>query len=236
MPEDEDTGLTAQPGPTFAAGTSSPRKRLPWWPRPDRTGPLAVEQTLIFDAGAGLDRSVTLWYSVAPRSAGSRRRQLKSQYGVVPVVTDLEAREIGGLDLTVRVTEQTDRNPLAAGRRYELVPSIPWSPGRHAVVINYRLGDVWVEADGANALVLPLQLRGRPGWLPAGRSGPDPGSWGDPHWSALRPISTSTHAAECGSREFFAYHDREYSSVSALVVTDPPGVTAQPIPITERET
>jgi hypothetical protein len=97
------------------------------------------------------------------------------------------------------------------------------------------LADLWVRADGGNALVLPLSFA----------SGPAAGQPADlvriqvTGAAALQCAATNLNFSErrrCGSRGSFTYHDQEFSEVSAIVMTDPPTVTADPIPVTERPT
>ena len=157
--EAEPIGTTPS-GPSFAPGELTPEETVVVaTPRPD--GSLAVAQTLVFDAGPGLDRPVSM--DVGGTRLGWKSSPRTVQYGVLPVVADLQAREVGGSNLTVRITERPNPNPLSAGRRYELVPAAPWSPGRHAVTVSYVLDDVWVQVEGAPTARPPAEVRRRTG-------------------------------------------------------------------------
>jgi hypothetical protein len=55
--------------------------------------------------------------------------------------------------------------------------------------------------------------------------------------SALQCPATNVNFADrrsCGDGDRLAYHDGELDQVEALVVPDPAGVTAEPIPVPER--
>ena len=125
----------------------------------------AIEQKLIFDAGPGTDAPVT-WY-VGGTQLGWQSSAREIRYGVTPKVVEFGAREItatgASIELTTTVIDNADaRDPFFHGHRYRVAGSGPWSAGRHAVMINYVLGDVWVEVDGLPAVVLPLRVVGGP--------------------------------------------------------------------------
>jgi len=133
---------------------------------PRANGTVAVEQKLIFDAGSGMDAPGT-WY-VGGTQLGWQSSAREIGYGVTPKVLEFDAREITAADTSTDLTTMviddiSARDPFFRGHRYRLAGAGPWSAGRHAVMINYVLGDVWVEADGVPVAVLPLRIVGGPG-------------------------------------------------------------------------
>jgi hypothetical protein len=100
-------------------------------------------------------------------------------------------------------------------------------------MISYTLGEVWVQADGVRVLVLPLSFV----------SGPAHGQSADlvrvrvRGASALQCPATNVNFADrrpCGTGDRLTYHHGELNQVEAVVVADPAGVTAEPIPVTAR--
>ena len=124
------------------------------------------------------------------------------------------------------------RDPFFHGHRYRVAGYAPWSAGRHAVMINYVLGDVWVEADGLPAVVLPLRVVGGP-------------ASGQPldlvrltvrEATTLECPATNTNFSErrnCGWAGTLTFHADELDQVEAVVVPNLSAVTATPIPVTE---
>jgi hypothetical protein len=90
-----------------------------------------------------------------------------------------------------------------------------------------------VRADGVRLLVLPLRFVSGPAQPQAADlvrlqvSGA----------STLQCPATNINFADrraCGARDRLVYHDGELNQVEAVVVPDPAGVTAEPIPVPER--
>jgi hypothetical protein len=227
-----DTSLTVPAGPTLGAGELTPEEStVVATPRPD--GTVHVEQKLVFDAGPGMDFPVT-WY-IGGTQIG--RQSDDTQYGVVPTITALSAREVtpgaGTVDLAVTVDDSDIDDPFFDGHRYRLAAPGPWAAGRHAVMISYTLGDVWVEAEGARVLVLPLRFVSGP----ANPQAADLVRVQVRGASALECPATNVDFADrrpCGTDARLAYHNDELNQVEAVLVPDPAGVTAEPIPVTAR--
>jgi hypothetical protein len=219
-------------GPTFAAGELTPQETtVVATPRPD--GTVQVEQKLVFDAGPGIDFPAT-WY-IGGTQIGWQSDD--AQYGVIPTITAVTAREVtpagGSVDLAVSVDDSDIDDPFFDGHRYRLAAPGPWAPGRHAVMISYTLGDVWVRADGVRVLVLPLRFVSGP----ANPQAADLVRLQVPGAAALQCPATNIDFADrpaCGDGDRLVYHDGELNQVEAVVVPDPAGVTADPIPVSER--
>ena len=234
LPRRNDTDPPVMPGPSFAAGELTPEEStVVATPRPD--GTVQVEQKLIFDAGPGMDYPVT-WY-IGGTQIGWQSSARDAQYGVIPTISGVTARELTTtgetVDLAVSVDDSGIDDPFFDGHRYRLAAPGPWTPGRHAVMISYTLGEVWVQADGVRVLVLPLQF----GSGPANSQPADLTRLQVPGASALQCPATNVNFADrraCGAGDRLAYHDGELDQVEAVVVPDPAGVTAEPIPVTEK--
>ena len=201
-------------------------------PGPD--GTVRVEQELIFDAGPGMDYPVT-WYIGGTQIGWKSSSPAEAQYGVIPtIVTNLEAREIGGLDLTVRDTERIDRTRSSTGTATGWPPPVPWAPGRHAVMISYTLGEVWVQADGVRCWCCRCSSA-------AARPTPSRPTWSGCRCAGatrLQCPATNVNFADrrCvrSGRPAAPTTTVSWTSVEAVVVPDPAGVTAEPIPVTEE--
>ena len=229
-----DAGPTIVAGPSFSAGELTPEEStVIATPQPD--GTVQVEQKLVFDAGPGMDFPVT-WY-IGGTQIGWRSSARQAQYGVIPTISAVTAREVTTAgrttDLAVRVDDSGIDDPFFDGHRYRLAARGPWAAGRHAVIISYTLGDVWVRADGVRTLVLPLSF----GSGPANRQPADQVRLQVQGASTLQCPATNVNFADrrsCGTGARLAYHDGELDQVEAVVVADPAGVTAEPIPVPEK--
>jgi hypothetical protein len=234
LPRRDDTDPPVQAGPSFAAGELTPEEStVVATPQPD--GTVRVEQELIFDAGPGMDYPVT-WY-IGGTQIGWQSSTREAQYGVIPTISAVTAREMtttgGTVELAVSVDDSAIDDPFFDGHRYRLAAPGPWAPGRHAVMISYTLGEVWVQADGVRVLVLPLQF----GSGPANSQPADLVRLQVPGASLLQCPATNVNFADrraCGDGDRLAYYDGELDQVEALVVSDPAGVTAEPIPVPEK--
>ena len=158
-----DPDVPAAAGPSFAAGELTPEEStVIATPQPD--GTVQVEQKLVFDAGPGMDFPVT-WY-IGGTQIGWQSSAREPQYGVIPTISAVTAREVtaagGTTDLAVSVDDSDIDDPFFDGHRYRLAAPGPWDAGRHAVMISYTLGDVWVQADDVRVLVLPLSFGSGP--------------------------------------------------------------------------
>lgn len=228
------TDRTVEAAPTFAAGELTPEEStVVATPRPD--GTVHVEQRLVFDAGPGMDYPVT-WY-IGGTQIGWQSSAREAQYGVIPTISAVTARKViaagGTTDLAVSVDDSDIDDPFFDGHRYRLAAPGPWDAGRHAVMISYTLGDVWVQADGVRILVLPLSF----GSGPANRQPADLIRLQVQGASTLQCPATNVNFADrrpCGTGARLAYHDSELDQVEAVLVPDPAGVTAEPIPVTAR--
>jgi len=201
-------------------------------------GTVAVAQKLIFDAGSGMDAPIT-WY-VGGTQLGWQSSAREIGYGVTPSVLEFDGREITAdgtsTDLTSTVIDDVSaRDPFFRGHRYRLAGAGPWPAGRHAVMINYVLGDVWVEAEGVPAVVLPLRIVGVPG----------SGQPLDLVRLTVRQAGTLEYPAaninfserqSCGRGGTLTFHPGELDQVDAAGVPNLSAVTAAPIPVTERRT
>jgi hypothetical protein len=234
MPCCDNPGPPVAAGPSFAAGELTPEEStVVATPQPD--GTVQVEQKLIFDAGPGMDYPVT-WY-IGGTQIGWQSSAREARYGVIPTISGVTAREItttgGTVDLAVSVDDSGIDDPFFDGHRYRLAAPGPWAPGRHAVMISYTLGEVWVQADGVRILVVPLRF----GSGPANRQPADLVRLQVPGASALECPATNVDFADrraCGTGDRLVYHDGELDQVEAVVVPDPAGVTAEPIPVREK--
>lgn len=220
-------------GPTFAPGELTPEEStITAAPQPD--GTVRVDQVLIFDAGPGLDRPVG-WY-VDGTQIGWKDPERTAQYGVIPRVVALEAREVpvDGAPVPLEITVDDDDldDPFFDGRRYQLRPPQPWAPGRHRVELSYVLGDVWVEAGGVRLLVLPLRFASGP----ANQQPADLTRVLVKVAGVLECPATDRSLGErepCGEGGRLTYRDN-LDDVEAVVVANPTGITAAPIPVTEK--
>ena len=222
-------------GPTFAPGELTPEEStVTAVPQPD--GTVRVDQVLIFDIAPGLEDRPATWY-LDGTQIGWKSAERTAQYGVIPRVVAVFAREIPVVDapieLKITVDESDYDDPFFDGRRYALIAPGPWSPGRHRVEFSYVLGDVWVEADGVRLLVLPLRFA----------SGPGNGQPSDlvrlqvRGAGALECPATNIDFADrrtCGEGDRLTYRPHEVDQREAVAVTSPVGVTAAPIPVTEK--
>ena len=218
----------------FGAGELTPEEStVVATPRPD--GTVRIEQRLVFDAGPGLDFPVT-WY-IGGTQIGRQSSPREGQYGVIPRIWDVAAHEVtaggGTVDLAVSVDDSEIDDPFFDGHRYRLAAPGPWAAGRHAVMLRYTLGEVWVQADGVRILVLPLRF----GSGPANSQAADLVRVQVVGASALQCPATNVSFADrrpCGTGGRLAYHDEELNQVEAVLVPDPAGVTAEPIPVAAR--
>jgi hypothetical protein len=232
---DSDPPVAA--APTVAPGELTPQEStVVVTPRAD--GTVAIEQKLIFDAGSGLDAPAT-WY-VGGTQLGWQSSAREIRYGMTPKVVEFGAREINAtgapVDLTTTVIENQDaRDPFFHGHRYRMSGPGPWSAGRHAVMINIVLSDVWVEIEGVPAVVLPLRFV----------AGPASGQPLDLVRLTVRGASTLECPAtninfserqSCGRAGTLTLHPDELDQVEAVVAPDLSAITAAPIPVTERRT
>ena len=203
-------------------------------PQPD--GTVRVDQVLIFDIVPGSRTARRPGTSTAPRSAGSPP-SATAQYGVIPKVVALEAREVPVADapvpLKITVDESDYDDPFFDGRRYALIAPGPWSPGRHRVEFSYVLGDVWVQVDGVRLLVLPLRFA----------SGPGNGQPQDlvrlqvTGAGELQCPATNVNFSDrrtCSDDGRLTYHPSELDQREAVAVPDLTAITAEPIPVTEK--
>lgn len=223
------------PGPTYAPGELTPEEStVTAVPQPD--GTVRVDQVLIFDTAPGLEDRPATWY-LDGTQLGWKSSERTAQYGVIPKVVALEAREVPVADapvpLKITVDESDYDDPFFDGRRYALTAPGPWSPGRHRVEFSYVLGDVWVEADGLRLLVLPLRFA----------SGPGNGQPQDlvrlqvKGAGALQCPATDLNFSErrtCGDGGRLTYSPDGLGQREAVAVTDLTQITAEPIPITEK--
>jgi hypothetical protein len=234
LPRRADTDPPVAAGPSFAAGELTPEEStVVATPRPD--GTVQVEQKLIFDAGPGMDYPVT-WY-IGGTQIGWQSSAREAQYGVIPTISGVTAKELTTtgetVDLAVSVDDSGIDDPFFDGHRYRLAAPGPWAPGRHAVMVSYTLGDVWVRADGVRVLVLPLRFVSGP----ANPQAADLVRLQVPGAAALQCPATKIDFADrpaCGDGDRLVYHDGELNQVEAVVVPDPAGITAEPIPVTEK--
>jgi hypothetical protein len=229
--------LTEDPdsGPTFAPGELTPEEStVTAVPQPD--GTVRVDQVLIFDVVPGLEDRPATWYLGGTR-IGWKSADRDAQYGVIPRVVALEAREVPVTDaprqLKITVDESDYEDPFFDGRRYSLIAPEPWTVGRHRVEFSYVLGDVWVEADGVRLLVLPLRLASGP----ANSQPVDLVRLQVRGAGRLECPATNVAFAErrsCGEGGWLVYHLDDLDQVEAVVVPEFGGVTAAPIPVTEK--
>jgi hypothetical protein len=222
-------------GPTFAPGELTPEEStVTAVPQPD--GTVRVDQVLIFDIAPGLEDRPATWY-LDGTQIGWKSSEREAQYGVIPTVVALSAREVpvtdAPVELKITVDDSDYDDPFFDGRRYALIHPRPWSTGRHRVEFSYVLGDVWVEAEGTRLLVLPLRFA----------SGPGNGQPQDlvrlqvPGVGALQCPATNVNFSErrrCGDGDRLVYRPDDVDQREAVVVTEPSGVTAAPIPVTEK--
>jgi hypothetical protein len=224
-----------EPHPTFAPGELTPEESTVL-ARPQPDGTVRVEQVLIFDVVPGLEGDPAAWYLGGTR-IGWKSAERTAQYGVIPKVVALEAREIPAAadPVPLKITADDDKNlkdPFFDGRHYRLIAPAPWSLGRHRVEFSYVLTDVWVVADGVRALVLPLQFA----------RGPGNGQPQDLVRLRVRgaagmqcPPTNVTFAErrKCGYDQL-TYRAGDLDQVQAVAVPEPVGVTAEPVPVTEK--
>ena len=224
-----------EPAPTYAPGELTPEEStVTAVPQPD--GTVRVDQVLIFDVVPGQEEKPARWY-LDGTQIGWKSAERKAQYGVIPKVVALSAREVpvtdAPVELKITVDESDYDDPFFDGRRYALIAPAPWTPGRHRVEFSYVLGDVWVEADGVRLLVLPLRFASGPGnsqpadlvrlWVRG--------------TGALECPATNIDFAErrrCGDGDRLVYRPHQADQREAVAVTEPSGVTAAPIPVTEK--
>ena len=223
------------PGPAFAPGELTPEEStVVAVPQPD--GTVRVDQVLIFDIAPGLEDRPATWY-LDGTQIGWKSSERTAQYGVIPKVVALEAREVPVADapvpLKITVDESDYDDPFFDGRRYALIAPGPWSPGRHRVEFSYVLGDVWVQVDGVRLLVLPLRFA----------SGPGNGQPQDlvrlqvTGAGELLCPSTNVNFSDrrtCSDDGRLTYHPFELDQREAVAVTDLTTITAEPIPVTEK--
>jgi hypothetical protein len=222
-------------GPTYAPGELTPEEStVTAIPQPD--GTVRVDQVLIFDIAPGLEDRPATWY-LGGTQLGWKSSERAAQYGVIPDVVALSAREVpvtdAPVDLKITVDDSDYDDPFFDGRRYALIAPGPWSPGRHRVEFSYVLGAVWVQADGVRLLVLPLQFA----------SGPGNGQPQDlvrlqvRGAGALQCPATNINFSErrsCGDGDRLVYRPDDLDQREAVTVTEPAGVTAPPVPVPEK--
>ena len=222
-------------GPTFAPGELTPEEStITAVPQPD--GTVRVEQVLIFDIVPGLEDRPVTWY-LDGTQIGWKSSEREAQYGVIPTVVALSAREVpvtdAPVELKITVDDSDYDDPFFDGRRYALIAPGPWSPGRHRIEFSYVLGDVWVEADGDPPAGAAAAVRQRSRQRPAAGSRPAPGPRGGGRCSARRPTSTSANAGAAATATAWSTTPTTRPG-EAVAVTEPSGVTAAPIPVTEK--
>jgi hypothetical protein len=223
------------PGPTFAPGELTPEEStVTAVPQPD--GTVRVDQVLIFDIAPGLEDRPATWY-LDGTQIGWKSSERTAQYGVIPKVVALEAREVPVTDapvpLKITVDESDYDDPFFDGRRYALVAPGPWSPGRHRVEFSYVLGDVWVQAGGERLLVLPLRFASGPGnSQPQDLVRLQVGGAGELQCPATNV--TFSERRTCGEGGRLTYRPYELGQREAVAVSDLPAITVEPIPVTEK--
>lgn len=191
-------------------------------------GRLDLTQHLVFDTPDGDERPLS--WSIGTTRVGWVDDDRSAQYVVEPVLTDVVAAA-GSEEqpLAVQVDEpegEWDRSSI------RLEPSAPWAPGRHSVVIRYRVGGVWVSDGSRGLLVLPMQFVHGPGSAVAYRrvqlpDGATPACLADdttftPDPTCLEPGLTEVVGEAGGSGD-------------ALALLDPTGITVAPAPLTEKK-
>ena len=223
------------PGPTYAYGELTPEEStVTAVPQPD--GTVRVDQVLIFDVAPGLEGRPATWYLGGTR-IGWKSTERTAQYGVIPKVVALQAREVPVADapvpLKITVDESDYEDPFFDGRRYQLIAPGPWVTGRHRVEFSYVLGDVWIEADGTRLLVLPLTFAGGPAdGQPADLVRLQVRGAGELQCPATN-VNFSDRRA-CGDGDRLTYRPHRMDQLEAVAVPNPSGVTATPIPVTEK--
>jgi hypothetical protein len=101
------------------------------------------------------------------------------------------------------------------------------------VRVRYTLGDIWVQGDGVRVLVLPLSFASGP----ANSQPADLVRVKVARATALHCPATNVNFADrrpCGNGGGLVYSEGELDQVEAVLVQDPPGVTAEPIPVPEK--
>ena len=88
-----------EPRPTFAPGELTPEESTVL-ARPQPDGTVRVDQVLIFDVVPGLEADPATWYLGGTR-IGWKSAERTAQYGVIPKVVTLEAREVPVADAPV---------------------------------------------------------------------------------------------------------------------------------------
>jgi hypothetical protein len=223
------------PGPTFAPGELTPEEStVVAVPQPD--GTVRVDQVLIFDVVPGLEAEPATWY-LDGTQIGWKSAERTVQYGVIPEVVALEARDVPVADapvpLKITVDESDYDDPFFDGRRYALIAPWPWSPGRHRVEFSYVLGGVWVQADGERLLVLPLRFASGPGnGQPQDLVRLQVKGAGELQCPAAN-VSFSERRT-CGDGGRLTFYPDELGQREAVAVPDLTTITAEPIPVTEK--
>ena len=168
-------------GPTFAPGELTPEESTVMAvPQPD--GTVRVDQVLIFDIVPGLEDRPATW-DLGGTRIGWKSADRTAQYGVIPEVVALEAREVPVADapvpLKITVDESDYEDPFFDGRRYELIaPALVAgpAPGRVQLRARRRLGRGRRRSPAGAAAAVRQRTRqqsaARPGPPPGARRGP----------------------------------------------------------------
>lgn len=234
-----DGGRRSEPMSDRAAdGVFTPEERtVTAIPQPD--GTLSVEEKLVFDAGEGTDRP--LRWAIGGTAIGWKGPNRVAQYGVIPQVRDIRAREISsgspGPDLAVTHGPSKVVDPFFDDHLYQFAPpGAVWHSGRHAVQISYTLAGTYVVVENQAMLVLPLAFvhgpqSTQPSDITRVRIAGD---------QPLQCLATNVDFAQhrlClgGDAGRLTHQGNLFDSMDAVGVANPGGVSAQPAPAAEKE-
>lgn len=204
-------------------------------PQPD--GTLVVEQTLVFEATNETGDVVLL--SSNGVDLGWINDDRPGRYWANPTVSGVQAVEVTSgepTDLDLVVDDRGVEDPRMDGTYYKLADGHTWEPGRHVIEIEFSLADVWVDIDGTPAMVLPLDFffSHNDGDLDTTRVQFTDGALvcSPPNrtWSAESLCLDGEDGQWSGFLEPSGTTPRD---LDGLVALDPPGVTAEPIPVEE---
>lgn len=204
-------------------------------PQPD--GTLVVEQTLVFEATEETGDVVIL--SSDGVELGEIDDDRHGDYWVNPTVSGVQAAEVTSgepTELDLVVDDQDVEDPRTDGTYYKLADGHTWEPGRHVIEIEFTLADVWVDIDGTRAMVLPLDFffSHNDGDLDTTRV-----QFTDSALVCPAPNRTWSAESLCLDGEdgqwsgFLKSSGTTPRDLDGLVALDPPGVTAEPIPVEE---
>lgn len=220
--------------------------------RANPDGTLSVSQRLVFETPVGSERPIVVHLGRANLGWADAKRN--GHYIVLPGITDIRAEVLPAhsddpeaAELVVIRQEEIDGGGSLPSIRETIGPADPngrWSPGRHAVLIEYVLTDVFVEIDGRPLLIIPADIVGAPEYATT--------TWNRIHLEEdsarilCLPENVDFAPQDCSGTDIErsedadpdparrAWKERPGSSVKALGFDPPASITATPQPVLVR--